>query len=130
MDRQRAFGFTLLELFIAVATVSMVTAIAVPSYVNQLRKSARAEAESFLFAAAARQEQYLRERGRYAMDLASLDARPPVLLTGKYTFAVTAIDGSQPAFTLTAIAAGEQRKDACPALALDSGGARFPRACW
>lgn len=130
MDRQRSLGFTLLEVFIVVATVSTVTAIAVPSYVTQLRKSARAEAESFLSAAAARQEQYLRERGRYAGDFASLDARPPALLTGKYTFAVTAIQGPQPAFTLTAIAAGEQGKDACPALALDSGGARFPRTCW
>jgi type IV pilus assembly protein PilE len=130
MDRQRSFGFTLLEVFIVVATVSTVTAIAVPSYVNQLRKSARAEAQSFLVSAAAVQQQYFHERGRYAADLQSLDANPPANLSGKYAFTVATTDGPQTSFTLTATAAGEQAKDACPALTLDSRGGRFPETCW
>jgi type IV pilus assembly protein PilE len=130
MDRQRSFGFTLLEVFTVVATVSTVTAIAVPSYVNQLRKSARAEAQSFLASAAAIQQQYLHKRGHYAADLESLDAHPPANLSGKYAFTVATTDGPQPTFTLTATAAGEQAKDACPALALDSSGQRSPGTCW
>jgi type IV pilus assembly protein PilE len=130
MDRQRTFGFTLLEVFIVVATVSTVTAIAVPSYVNQLRKSARAEAQSFLVAVAAREQHYLHERGRYAADLESLESHPPANLSGKYAFAVAARNGPHPTFTVAAVAAGEQAKDACPALTLDSSGGRFPDACW
>ena len=130
MDGQRSFGFTLLEVLIVVATVSTVTAIAVPSYVNQLRKSARADAESFLVAVGAREQQYFRERGHYATNLESLSAQPPVNLTGKYTFTVAAVDRPQPGFKASALAAGEQAKDGCPALSLDSRGGRFPGACW
>ena len=129
MDRQRSFGFTLLEVFIVVATVSTLTAIAVPSYVNQLRKSARAEAQSFLVSVAAVQQQHLHDRGRYAADLKALNANPPASLSGKYAITVATTDGP-PGFRLIATAAGEQAKDACPALTLDSGGGRYPGMCW
>jgi type IV pilus assembly protein PilE len=130
MNRKRSNGFTLLEVFIVVATVSTVTAIAVPSYVHQLRKSARAEAQSFLMSVAAIQQQHLQERGRYAGNLHSLNAQPPAWLSGKYAFQVATSDGPQPGFTLTAVAAGEQAKDTCPALMLDSSGSRYPGTCW
>jgi type IV pilus assembly protein PilE len=123
-------GFTVLEVLLVVATVSTVTAIAVPSYVHQLRKSARAEAESFLLSAAAKQQQHLLAQGRYAGNLGTLDAQPPAFLSGKYMFVVAATGGSTPAFTLNAIAAGEQAKDACPTLTIDSSGTKLPVACW
>jgi type IV pilus assembly protein PilE len=130
MDERRSFGFTLFEVFIVVATVSTVTAIAVPSYVGQLRKSARAEAQSFLAAVGAKENDYFRQRGHYAANLESLRARPPASLSGKYTFKVAVADRTEPGFTVSALAAGEQAKDACPELALDSRGGRFPDACW
>jgi len=126
---RRGRGFTVLEVFVVVATVSTLTAIALPSYVYQLRKSARVEAQSFLMHAAARERQHLLERGRYASNLYAL-ASPPTRLSGKYTFALKLTGGAQPTFMLTATAAGEQAKDACPTLTLDSSGAKLPDACW
>ena len=40
------------------------------------------------------------------------------------------IDGPPPTFTLTAQAIGNQAKDMCPTLALDSAGNRSPTTCW
>lgn len=51
-------GFTLTELMITVAIVSILAAIAYPSYMNQVRKSRRAEAKTLLLEAANRQEQF------------------------------------------------------------------------
>ena len=48
----------------------------------------------------------------------------------KYTFTVAAVDGPPPTFTLTAQAIGNQAKDTCPTLTLDSAGNRAPTACW
>src|ERR1044071_518876 len=76
-------GYTLLEVLIVVTILTVLTAIALPSYTNQLRRSARAEAQSFLTNAAATQQQFLIDRRSYAGSLAALNVVPPVELTGK-----------------------------------------------
>lgn len=123
-------GFTLLELMIVVVVVAVLAAIALPSYSAHLRKSARAEAQSFLTNAANSQQQFLIDRRSYAATLAALNATPPADLTGKYNFALATTAGPPPTFTLTATATGDQAKDICPTLALDSSGTKSPDACW
>lgn len=54
--KKKILGFTLIELMIAVAIVGLLAAIAYPSYVNQVRKSRRADAKTLLLRAANRQE--------------------------------------------------------------------------
>jgi type IV pilus assembly protein PilE len=127
--RRANSGFTLFDVLAVVASMSVVTAIALPSYTHQLRKSARDEARSFLAAAAASQEAFLRERRRYAGSLEALRVKPPAGLAGKYTFVVAAGDGP-PSFTLTATATSVQADDACPTLTLDSRGGKGPDSCW
>jgi len=58
-------GFTLTELLIAVAIVGILAAIAYPSYLEQIRKSRRADAEAVLLQAAQFMERIYSESGCY-----------------------------------------------------------------
>lgn len=128
--RQGAGGFSLVELVIVVAIVGILAAIAYPLYTEQVRRSARAEVQSFATTAASRQSQFLVDRRRYAGSLAALGIALPASLTSKYTIAVAAADGPPPAYTITATAIGHQAQDKCPTLALDNAGNRTPAGCW
>jgi type IV pilus assembly protein PilE len=123
-------GFTLLEVLIVAVVLAVLAAIALPSYSAHLRKSARAEAQTFLTSAANSQQQFLIDRRSYAGSLATLKAAPPSDLTGKYNFALATTAGPPPTFTLTATATGNQAKDVCPTLTLDSSGTKSPDTCW
>ena len=126
----RARGFTFLELMIAVIIVAILAVVAMTSYAAQMRRSARAEAQSTLVDAASRQQQFLVDRRRYATSLAALGVTPPVDLATKYTFTVAAPPVVPPTFTLTAQALGNQASDTCPTLAIDEAGNRTPVGCW
>jgi type IV pilus assembly protein PilE len=128
-------GFSLIELLIAIVVVGVLTSIALPAYTNQLRKSSRAEAQSFMTTAAGNQQQYLLNRRAYASSLdpsslGYLGIAPPADLNNKYTFTLAAADGPPPTFTLTATAIGAQASDVCPTLFIDSAGNKTPPACW
>jgi len=123
-------GFTLIELMIVLVIVAVLAAIALPAYQSQLRKSARAEAQSFLTDMASRQQQFLTDRRAYAGSVAALNMAAPASLDGKFTFAVSAPAGASPTFTLTATATGSQANDACPVLTIDNAGTRTPATCW
>jgi type IV pilus assembly protein PilE len=123
-------GFTLLEILIALAIVAVLTAIAIPSYFGHLRKAARAEAQTFLVDAAARQHQFLVDRRAYADTLPALSVSAPPDLSDKFTFSVASGDGPPPAFTLTAQAIGAQLRDRCPVLSIDNLGNFSPDGCW
>ena len=128
--RQQSRGFTLIELVITLVVVGVLAAVALPVYRDQLRKSARAEAQAYLTNLASRQQQFLVDKRSYASALAALNSSPPSSLSGKFTFAVAANAGPPPTYTLTATAAGDQAKDKCAAMTIDSAGNRTPAGCW
>jgi len=70
MKRER--GVTLIELMIVVVVVSILTAVALPSYLTQVQKSRRAEAKSALTQIATMQQQFRTEQNRFTTDLTDL----------------------------------------------------------
>lgn len=126
----RVRGFTLIELMITVVVIAILAAIALPSYLGQLRRSARADAQTFLTDMASRQQQFLVDRRAYAVSAAALGMSAPGSLAGKFNFSVAAAGGPPPTFTLTATGLGDQLKDQCPVLSIDHAGNRSPAACW
>lgn len=125
-------GFSLIELVIAVAIVGILFAIALPAYSEHVRKSARADAQAFLTDLASRQQQYLVDKRRYAASAAELNLTTPPNLVGKFAdpISVAAPDVVPPTFRLTARAIGNQSRDKCPVLTIDSAGNREPAECW
>lgn len=62
-----ARGFTLTELMITVAIIAILVAVGYPTYQNQLRKGARAAAQSALLQIADKQAQYMIDARNYAV---------------------------------------------------------------
>lgn len=130
--RPRASGFSLIELLIVVTIIGILLAIALPGYAEHVRRSARADAQAFLTDLASRQQQYLVDRRSYAASVAALNMATPKSLAGRFAdpVAIQAPDVVPPVFRITAQAVGDQAKDKCPVLSLDSAGNREPAGCW
>ncbi len=61
-------GFSLMELMIVVAIVAILGSIAYPSYLNQVTKSRRTDAQAVLMEAAQFMERFYTENNRYDQD--------------------------------------------------------------
>jgi type IV pilus assembly protein PilE len=58
-------GFTLIELMIVVGIIGILSAIAYPSYIDQVRKGNRVEGKAALMRASQSMERFFTSRGRY-----------------------------------------------------------------
>jgi type IV pilus assembly protein PilE len=121
-------GFTLLELMIVVTVITILAAIALPAYQDQLRKGRRAAAQAFLVDVASRQQQYLLDARGYALGggaIAALNLTVPPEVASFYTVAVSPAAATVPPtyqVQATPIAASAQAPDGT--LTLDQDGAR------
>ncbi|HEX2830878.1 MAG TPA: type IV pilin protein [Burkholderiales bacterium] len=73
MPRKRTVaGFTLIELLVVVAIVAILVAVALPSYLEHVRKAKRAEGKTALLKALQLEEREYTSAGTYTTDLGRL----------------------------------------------------------
>ena len=140
-----------MEALTVLLIVSILVAIAYPSYVNQIRKSKRAVAKSALLDAANREEQYFFSNRTYANALNLLpqfsnatvffdkdSSQTTVAGKAVYALSVAAVDdatacGTSPCFKLQAVPQNDQANDtACGTFTLTSSNAKGAAGsdCW
>jgi type IV pilus assembly protein PilE len=127
---RRSAGFTLIELMISIVIVSVLTAVAIPSYKTFIRKGYRASAQAAMMDIANREEQFLLANRAYA-DRAAIVASGfglPADVARAYTFDIAVDNGAVPTFLISFTAIGEQLSDGN--LTLNSAGVKGPAGKW
>ena len=127
-------GFTIIELLIAVALVTVLLTLAVPSYQSHLERVRRVDGQKILLDVASRQEVYYLDNRSYSADMAQLGFASTTLSpdvtaflseNGYYSFAATAGASNSVAtsYVATATRRGSQLSDAlCGDLTVNSIG--------
>jgi type IV pilus assembly protein PilE len=114
-------GFTLIELAVTVAVVAIVAAIALPSFLDSIRKSRRADAFTAITTIQQAQERWRGNQALYATNAQltlGVTAIPPGLgLTaatarGYYTLEVPGVTASASEYTVEATAVAGKSQDA------------------
>jgi type IV pilus assembly protein PilE len=119
-----------MELMIVVAIVGILAAIAYPSYQDQVRKSRRAQAQSFLMNVAVKQQQYLIDARTYATTITDLKLTTPSDVDSFYTIDFSPVPTAT-TFNVRATPKGAQVADlGGAALELDQGGTKKPTGKW
>lgn len=145
----RLRGFTLVELMVTVLVASILFAIAIPTYTNQVQKSRRTDARSALLDLAGREERFFSVATNYTATATQLGyaAFGQPIGSGYYQLTVASPDTSltglaatSPSFLATATAIGGQAKDTvCATMTVDhlgqhkskdSSGADSSTTCW
>lgn len=104
-------GFTLIELMIVVAIITIISAIAIPAYSDYVTRSKRADAKTTLITVQLAQEKYRTSNIDYAT-LSDLGLSDPIPSPdGYYTVTVTA--ASTATYTLEATPTADQIDPVC-----------------
>jgi len=136
MIKQSHKGFTLIEVMIAVVILSILVAIAVPSYSKFITDSRRNDATSMLIEVAAEQQRFLSDQNRYATSMADLgyDSDPMPSDDGYYEITVSNPTNSTFELTATPVVGGAQESDTeCGSFMLRSNGVQTADGgpdCW
>jgi type IV pilus assembly protein PilE len=128
--QRRNGGFTLIELMMVVAIVSILLAIVLPGFQNQMIRGHRSAAKSEMLEIANRQKQFLLSDRAYASK-ATLTAGGyalPADIATHYDYDITIPASTVPAFTITFTPKGAQASDG--ALTLNSEGVKTPAEKW
>jgi type IV pilus assembly protein PilE len=138
MSRKRILGFTLVELMVTIAVITVLVSIGYPLYQDQVYKSRRAAARGSLLELAQFMERNYTEANQYdelangnVLDTGELpfNRSPKEGGTKYYDLTVTA---TNVAYVLQAVPAENQSGDRCGTLVLSSDGSRTAAEanCW
>jgi len=122
-------GFTLVELIIVVAIISILASIAIPAYNGYVETSKRSDAQASLMALAIAQEKYRASNPTYTTVITDLNGVSSASESGYYTLAVTAASGAT--FTATATPDGWTDSNGnCSPMSINQDGPSGTLSCW
>ncbi len=126
-------GFTLIELMITVAIVSILAAVAYPSYRDYVDRSRRSEAQGILMEAAQWMERFYAENYRYDQNTAATPVPVATLFGGRFTqsprsgsanYTIGVESATQTEFVVRATRTGSMFGDKCGNFEITSTGVR------
>lgn len=119
-----------MEVMIVVAIIGILAAIALPAYNDHVRKARRGEAQAFLMAVAAKQNQYLIDARTYSSTLSELSLSPPREVSDFYDIDFSPASTAT-TFNVRATPKGSQAADLGGALLeLNQSGTKLPAGKW
>lgn len=72
LDKQQDEGFTLIELLVVIIIIGILSAIALPSFLNQANKAKQSEAKTYVGSLNRAQQAAIMERGSFTSDVGAL----------------------------------------------------------
>ena len=126
---RRPRGFTLVELMITVVVVAILGAVALPSFLSQMRKGRRSDAVAALSLVQQAQEKWRSSNGSYTTDLSTAGlGLPSVSSAGYYAISVTSASVTGYVALAQAVSSSSQAGDTpCVKMAvqMDGGTVRY-----
>lgn len=135
-NKKNGLGFTLIELMITVAILGIIASIALPSYFEHVKRTARTEAITALLDAANKQEQYFVDNREYTSTLTEIGVANPTE-HGFYELKAE-VKNNEGTFTITAtpVAGPPLEDDDCKTFSITDTGLRTStgkvdaKKCW